>query len=43
MDIPIKPNEDEPKKYESFLRTRPASMEVEAVRWIASLAESNKK
>ncbi|XP_055846946.1 allantoinase, mitochondrial isoform X2 [Episyrphus balteatus] len=38
-----KPNDDNVKSYESFLKTRPPSMEIEAVSWIADLAECNKK
>ncbi|KAM7346997.1 allantoinase [Cochliomyia hominivorax] len=39
----IKPNEDEPKCYESFLRTRPAQMEVNAVHTVVELALKHKK
>ncbi|XP_055912602.1 allantoinase [Eupeodes corollae] len=38
-----KPNEDNVKSYETFLKTRPSSMEIEAVNWVANLAENNKK
>lgn len=34
--------DDNTRSYDSFLKRRPASMEIEAVKWIANLAESNK-
>lgn len=40
---PIKANEDEPKCYESFLRTRPSKMEVNAVQIVTDLALRHKK
>ena len=43
LATPIKPNEEEPKCYESFLRTRPAEMEVNAVNIVAELAVKHKK
>ena len=43
LAIPIKPNEEEPKSYESFLRTRPAEMEINAVHIVAELALKHKK
>ncbi|XP_075159253.1 allantoinase [Haematobia irritans] len=43
LTIPIRANEDTPKSYESFLRTRPAVMEVNAVRTIGELAIKHKK
>lgn len=43
LNIPVKANTEEPKCYESFLRTRPAQMEINAVRTIADLALKHKK
>lgn len=43
LAIPIKPNEQEPKCYESFLRTRPAEMEVNAVHIVTELALKHKR
>ncbi|XP_037939552.1 allantoinase [Teleopsis dalmanni] len=40
---PIKPNEAEPKMYESYSRSRPISMETDAVQLICELALTNKK
>ncbi|XP_011178897.1 allantoinase [Zeugodacus cucurbitae] len=45
-ELPLKthiaPDEEEPKKYESFSRTRPAEMEVNAVQLISQLATAYK-
>ncbi|TMW39533.1 hypothetical protein DOY81_015387, partial [Sarcophaga bullata] len=43
LATPIRPNEEEPKSYESFLRTRPAEMEVNAVHIVTELALKHKK
>lgn len=43
LRIPIKPNEEEPKSYDSFLKTRPAQMEVNGVQTVVDLALKHKK
>lgn len=43
LQQPIEANENEPKCYESFLRTRPSQMEINAVQAITELALKHKK
>lgn len=43
LKMPIAANESEPKVYESFLRTRPPQMEVNAVQAISELVVKHKK
>ncbi|KAI9590066.1 allantoinase isoform X2 [Glossina fuscipes] len=43
LQQPVAANENEPKRYESFLRTRPSQMEINAVQAITELALKHKK